>query len=119
MSGLRRLVERHGGWLLASGVVVVVLGVLTGWWLVALYGFVNSAGTVLHLDGLGPRSLGLRRRRRVLVPLTVLQLPVGIGGLLASRGGRTPTDAMFEDEGVRTGMAGSFPLRDGGGHGGA
>jgi len=109
MSDLRRIVARHGVWLLATAVVALVVTVVTGWFLFPVYAVANAAGTVLYLDGLrGPRA----RLRRVVVPLlTVLMVPVG---LVMGLGRRRvdPTDAVLGHEDIRNNTAASNVYAD-------
>ena len=107
MRGIRRLVQRHGVWLVATLVVAIVVMALTGWWWILIYAGFNAAGTVLYIDGLDPRTASTRRRRRALTPLTVALVPVGVCGLLASKEGVAPIDASLGDEKVRNQVPGS------------
>lgn len=112
MAGIRRLVARHGVWLLASLVVAVIVAAITGYWLLVIaYGVMNSAGTVLYVDALPPRSRKRRRLERVFPALTVAQLPVGIFGVFATKGD-TPMDAVLGDEEIRTQTAASNAYGD-------
>ncbi len=95
VSGARRIVARHGWWLLVTAIVTLAITVATGWFLFPVYGVANAAGSVLYLDRLGRRRA---RARRILFPvLTVLQLPVGLLAALLWPRAR-PVEAILSDE---------------------
>jgi len=116
MSGMRRIVARHGWWLLATAIVTLGVTVTTGWFLFPFYGVANATGTVLYLDGIGRRRA--RLRRVVLPTLTVLQVPVGVLAALLWRR-IDPIDAVLGDEDIRNHTAASNVYADRGRHTGS
>lgn len=116
MSGVRRIVREYGVWAGVALGITLVVAAATGWWLLLVYGVVNAAGSVLYLDGLDRRTQSTRWRRRWLPVMTVLQLPVGLLGVLASKGGTDPIDGSIGHEDIRNAVPGANLYGHGRGH---
>lgn len=109
VTGVGRIVVRHGVWLLATAVVTLLVTVVTGWFLLPVYAVANAAETVLYLDGLRRRPA---RLRRIAVPiLTVLLVPVGLVTALGRRR-VDPIDAVLGHEDIRNHTAASNVYAD-------
>jgi hypothetical protein len=95
---IRFLAAKYGWWMALSMALAVAIGVAFNLiLLLVLYAGLNTAGTAFYLSGLDIRSQRGRRRWRIYVALTVLQLPAGIIGVFASPGGTSPTDTLVGD----------------------
>ena len=108
MNSVRQTFARHGRWIGAAVLVTALVVIVTGWWLLAVYGAVNLAGTVIYLDGVNPNVRSGRLRHRWFPVLAIIGLPVGVYGALASQGSG-PAERLAGDPGVRTEMSRATP----------
>lgn len=103
MGRLRLAATKYGWWIALSWTVAIIVGVALGTvLLIAAYAVINTVGTTLYLSAVDGRTQRGRRRWRTFVPLTILQVPVGVLGVMASPGGTSPTDKLVGDPDVRS-----------------